>query len=180
MNEWVPLLVKRESCREFAFLLVWSFDYQLKNFRFEFYLCDNLAILDSLDSYHQDARLDHKHAIFGNRLKYKPNDTKFNSIRAQMGPNQRPKARLEGSNHNLDYQTIPERDMLIFKSSSSTRRIQQAQYHQIIISGLWVEKRVERVLRFQELRHRRRRTPVDCRRTSTGSRPPPDFHITTT
>ncbi|KAL0920243.1 hypothetical protein M5K25_009364 [Dendrobium thyrsiflorum] len=30
-----------------------------------------------------------------------------------MGPNQRPKARLEGSNHNLDYQTISEHDMLI-------------------------------------------------------------------
>ncbi|KAL0925185.1 hypothetical protein M5K25_003500 [Dendrobium thyrsiflorum] len=37
---------------------------------------------------------------------YKPNDTKFDSIRAQMGPNQRPGASLEGSNHNLDYQTI--------------------------------------------------------------------------
>ncbi|KAL0909603.1 hypothetical protein M5K25_020487 [Dendrobium thyrsiflorum] len=52
-----------------------------------------------------------------------------------MGPNQRPKSRLEGSNHNLDYQTIPERDMLIFKSSGSTRRIQQAQDHQIPISS---------------------------------------------
>ncbi|KAL0925124.1 hypothetical protein M5K25_003434 [Dendrobium thyrsiflorum] len=30
-----------------------------------------------------------------------------------MSPNQRHKARLKGSNHNLDYQTIPEREMLI-------------------------------------------------------------------
>ncbi|KAL0919987.1 hypothetical protein M5K25_009083 [Dendrobium thyrsiflorum] len=36
--------------------------------------------------------------------KYKPNETKFDSIRAQMSPNQRPKAPLEASNHNLSYQ----------------------------------------------------------------------------
>ncbi|KAL0927231.1 hypothetical protein M5K25_001394 [Dendrobium thyrsiflorum] len=41
--------------------------------------------------------------------KYEPNDTKSNSIRAQMGPNQILKASLEGSNHNLDYQTRIER-----------------------------------------------------------------------
>ncbi|KAL0913018.1 hypothetical protein M5K25_016447 [Dendrobium thyrsiflorum] len=64
-----------------------------------------------------------------------------------MNPNQRPEALLESSNHTLDYQTIPER--------------------------LLVEKRLERVLKFQELRHRRRQTPVDCRR------PPLVFHLAT-
>ncbi|KAL0918104.1 hypothetical protein M5K25_010095 [Dendrobium thyrsiflorum] len=37
-----------------------------------------------------------------------------------MGPNQRPKARLEGSNHNLDYQTISEHVMLILDETNPT------------------------------------------------------------
>ncbi|KAL0904593.1 hypothetical protein M5K25_026721 [Dendrobium thyrsiflorum] len=61
--------------------------------------------------------------------KYKPNDTKFESIRAQMSPNQGPEALLEGSNHNLSYQTVSKCDVLIVESSGSTRRIQRAQDH---------------------------------------------------
>ncbi|KAL0927456.1 hypothetical protein M5K25_001626 [Dendrobium thyrsiflorum] len=47
-----------------------------------------------------------------------------------MSPNQGPEALLEGSNHNLSYQT----DVLIVESSGSTRRIQRAQDRQILIS----------------------------------------------
>ncbi|KAL0916507.1 hypothetical protein M5K25_014026 [Dendrobium thyrsiflorum] len=38
-----------------------------------------------------------------------------------MGPNQRPKAHLEGSNHNLDYQTISEHDILIPPADAGTQ-----------------------------------------------------------
>ncbi|KAL0924333.1 hypothetical protein M5K25_005149 [Dendrobium thyrsiflorum] len=41
------------------------------------------------------------------------NDTKINSIRSQMSSNQGPKALLEDSNHNLDYQTVSKYDILI-------------------------------------------------------------------
>ncbi|KAL0928370.1 hypothetical protein M5K25_000246 [Dendrobium thyrsiflorum] len=64
---------------------------------------------------------------FRTSRKYKPNDTKFKSIRAQMSPNQGPEALLEGSNHNLSYQTVCKWDVLIVESSGSTRRIQRAQ-----------------------------------------------------
>ncbi|KAL0905740.1 hypothetical protein M5K25_024178 [Dendrobium thyrsiflorum] len=47
-----------------------------------------------------------------------------------MSPNQGPEALLEGSNHNLSYQT----DVLIVESSGSTRRIQRAQDRKILIS----------------------------------------------
>ncbi|KAL0915266.1 hypothetical protein M5K25_015669 [Dendrobium thyrsiflorum] len=46
----------------------------------------------------------------------------------------RPEAHLEGSNHNLDYQTVSNYDVLIVKSSGSTRRIQRAQDRQNLIS----------------------------------------------
>ncbi|KAL0923704.1 hypothetical protein M5K25_007771 [Dendrobium thyrsiflorum] len=46
---------------------------------------------------------------FGHRTvhqKYEPNDTKFDSIRAQMSPNQTRKSPFKASNHNLSYQTV--------------------------------------------------------------------------
>ncbi|KAL0917692.1 hypothetical protein M5K25_012772 [Dendrobium thyrsiflorum] len=46
-----------------------------------------------------------------------------------MSPNQGLKALLEGSNRNLDYQTVSKFDNLIVKSSGSTRRVQRAQEH---------------------------------------------------
>ncbi|KAL0912605.1 hypothetical protein M5K25_018588 [Dendrobium thyrsiflorum] len=58
---------------------------------------------------------------------YEPSDTKIGSIRAQMSPDQGPEALLEGSNHNLGYQTVSKFDDLIVESSGSTRRIQRAQ-----------------------------------------------------
>ncbi|KAL0914423.1 hypothetical protein M5K25_014769 [Dendrobium thyrsiflorum] len=62
------------------------------------------------------------------------NDIKFNSMRAQMSPNQRSKAPLETSIHNLSYQTVSKHDVLIVKSSDSTRRSQRSQDHWILIS----------------------------------------------
>ncbi|KAL0914817.1 hypothetical protein M5K25_015201 [Dendrobium thyrsiflorum] len=52
--------------------------------------------------------------------------------------------------------------------------------HSLHERDFWVQKRLERVLRFQELQHHRRRTPVDCRWTSTGRRPSADFHLANT
>ncbi|KAL0905337.1 hypothetical protein M5K25_023749 [Dendrobium thyrsiflorum] len=46
---------------------------------------------------------------------------------AQSEPNQGLKALLEGSNRNLDYQTVSKFDNLIVESSDSTRRVQRAQ-----------------------------------------------------
>ncbi|KAL0918029.1 hypothetical protein M5K25_013150 [Dendrobium thyrsiflorum] len=48
-----------------------------------------------------------------------------------MSPNQGPKALLEGSNNNSDYQTVSKLDKLIVQSSGSMRRIQRAQERRI-------------------------------------------------
>ncbi|KAL0923393.1 hypothetical protein M5K25_007449 [Dendrobium thyrsiflorum] len=54
-----------------------------------------------------------------------PNDTKFDSIRAQMSPNQGPEALLEGSNHNLSYQTVSKYDVLIIFWSGMARKFME-------------------------------------------------------
>ncbi|PKU77399.1 hypothetical protein MA16_Dca011405 [Dendrobium catenatum] len=51
-----------------------------------------------------------------------------------MGFNQGFEALLEGSNHNLSYQTVSDFNELILKSNGSTRRIQRAQDRKIPIS----------------------------------------------
>ncbi|PKU68987.1 hypothetical protein MA16_Dca002255 [Dendrobium catenatum] len=48
-----------------------------------------------------------------------------------MSPNQGLKALLEGSNHNLSYQTVSDFNELILESNGSTRQIQQAQDRRI-------------------------------------------------
>ncbi|KAL0914991.1 hypothetical protein M5K25_015386 [Dendrobium thyrsiflorum] len=65
-----------------------------------------------------------KQAVMESNLasrKYKPNDTKFDSIRAQMSPNQGPEALLEGSNHNLSYQTVSKWDSPHFSKRGGLR-----------------------------------------------------------
>ncbi|KAL0905380.1 hypothetical protein M5K25_023795 [Dendrobium thyrsiflorum] len=69
-----------------------------------------------------------------------------------MSPNQGPEALLEGSNHNLDYQTVSKLDKLIFESSGSTRQIQQTQEH-IILTTL-SQKIIHRTAHNQGIQHR--------------------------
>ncbi|KAL0918337.1 hypothetical protein M5K25_010341 [Dendrobium thyrsiflorum] len=96
-----------------------------------------------------------------------------------MSPNQGPKALLEVSNHDLDYQTISKLDKLIVESSGSTRRIQRAQERKIPTSlkpsfFLKRDPRQEEKKR-REGEKRRRRLLHDHRRSSAG--PPPDVGV---
>ncbi|KAL0909264.1 hypothetical protein M5K25_020113 [Dendrobium thyrsiflorum] len=106
-----------------------------------------------------------------------------------MSPNQGPKALLEVSNHDLDYQTISKVDKLIVESSCSTRRIQRAQEHRIPTS-LKPSFSLKRDPREEEKKRRReeekeggkKKLLLDHRRSSAG--PPldagvlPDRHLT--
>ncbi|KAL0908574.1 hypothetical protein M5K25_023076 [Dendrobium thyrsiflorum] len=69
-----------------------------------------------------------------------------------MSPNQGPEALLEGSNHNLYYQTISKLDKLIVESSGPTRRIQRAQEHRIPTS--LSHKIIHRTVHDQKIQHR--------------------------
>ncbi|KAL0926148.1 hypothetical protein M5K25_004542 [Dendrobium thyrsiflorum] len=104
-----------------------------------------------------------------------------------MSPNQGPKALLEVSNHDLDYQTISKVDKLIVESSGSTRRIQRAQEHRIPTSLsqkiIHRTKSINRALVLLEKgpkargeeEKRRRRLLHDHRRSSAGRHQTPEF-----
>ncbi|KAL0928044.1 hypothetical protein M5K25_002279 [Dendrobium thyrsiflorum] len=69
-----------------------------------------------------------------------------------MSPNKGPEALLEGSNHDLDYQTVSKLDKIIVESSGSTRRIQRAKEHRIPTS--LSQKIIHRTVYDQRIQHR--------------------------
>ncbi|KAL0904617.1 hypothetical protein M5K25_026746 [Dendrobium thyrsiflorum] len=76
-----------------------------------------------------------------------------------MSPYQGLEALLEGSNHDLDYQTVYKFDDLIVESSGSTRRVQRAQERRNPTS--LSQKIVHQTVHDQGIQYR----------------PPPDHHL---
>ncbi|KAL0905718.1 hypothetical protein M5K25_024156 [Dendrobium thyrsiflorum] len=104
-----------------------------------------------------------------------PNDTKFNSIQAQMSPNQGPETLLEGSNHNLSYQTVSKYDDSISTVHSS--HSENTPDLSLIYEPCHLQKSINRALILlekgpkQEKRKRRREEEKE----ETPPRPPPEF-----